>query len=184
MSGIEVVGLLASLSQLTSYGIKITISIKDIYQRVQNAPQKIQEHAQQIRQLINIATTIKRHTFLHHKEVEIHVEATLGQAKSLKNTLDDIQSEYLRGSVRKYWNILRKSQEKEILASFERLEKEKSALQLCISFNHTILLGNIQNSIDELHEISGAVMFGGKKKKQSGRSVSYLIGTPASERVN
>lgn len=144
MSGIEIVGLLASASQLVVYSIKITTCLADICQRVKDAPLRIEQHSDQIRHLVSIARFVEEHHLLQTAHVQAQINATLEQAKTLLETLEQLTEDYSRGTIRKYWKILRGAKEKEILANFDRLEKEKTALHLCIVLVHTDLLGNIQ----------------------------------------
>ena len=141
MSGIEIVGFVASASQLVLYSIKITTSLSEIWQRVQDAPLKVRQHLDQIRHLISTARLVEEHHLLQTAHVHTHIKATLEQAKSLSAILEQLRKDYSRGSIRRVWKILKATKEKEILASFDRLEKEKSALLLCISVAHTDLLG-------------------------------------------
>ena len=133
MSGIEIVGLLASAGQLLSYSFKITRSLNEIYQRVQDAPKRISQLSIQIKQLINTTQLIQERQVLQTALVLTHINATLVQAESLCTILEQLTEDYSRGSIRRYWKILTATKEKEILANFDRLEKEKSALHLCIS---------------------------------------------------
>ncbi len=143
MSGIEVVGLLASASQLVVYSIKITTSLSEICQRIQDAPLRISQHSDQIRHLVSAAQLVQQHHLLQTAHVHAQINATLEQAKSLSEILEQLTIDYTHGSIRRYWKILKASKEKQILANFDRLEKEKSALILCISVVHTDLLGKI-----------------------------------------
>lgn len=140
MAGIEIVGFLASASQLVLYSIKITTSLSEICQRVQDAPLRIRQRSDQVKQLISTAQLIEQHHLLQTAQVLTHINATLEQAKSLSAILEQLKKDYSRGSIRRYWKILTANKEKEILANFDRLEKEKSALSLCITVAHTDLL--------------------------------------------
>ena len=144
MSGIEIVGLLASASQLALYSIKITTCLSEICQQVQEAPLRIKQHSDQIKQLVSTAQLVERHHLLQTVQVHAHIEATLKQAKTLSATLEQLTKDYSRGTIRRYWKILKGAKEKEILANFDRLEKEKTALLLCISVAQTDLLGSLQ----------------------------------------
>lgn len=141
MAGIEIVGFLASASQLVVYSIKIATCLSEICQRVQDAPERIRQHSDQIRLLVSTAQLVEQHRLLQTTHVHAHINATLEQAKTLSATLEQLTKDYSRGSIRRYWKILKAAKEKEILANFDRLEKEKSALLLCISVAQTDLLG-------------------------------------------
>ena len=133
MSGIEILGLVASASQLALYSIKITTCLAEICKRVQDAPVRIRQHSDQIRQLQSTVQLVQQNHLLQTAHVYAHINATLEQAKTLSAILEQLTKDYSRGSIRKYWKILKASREKEILDIFDRLEKEKSALILCIS---------------------------------------------------
>lgn len=148
MSGIEVIGLLASASQLALYSLKITTSISEIYRQIQEAPKKIRQHAEQLDQLLKTAKLIQFHPSLQTVAVDDQIKTTMKQAIKLASLLERVRADYSRGSVRKYWKILRGRHNKEILDSFEALEKEKSALQLCIAVVNTDLLRSIQDDIN------------------------------------
>ena len=140
MSGIEVVGLLASASQLVIYSIKITTSLSEICQRVQDAPLIVKQRSDQIKQLISTAEQIQQNRLLQTAHVLTHLNETLEQAKTLSTTLERLAKAYSCGSIRRCWKILIATKEKAILANFDRLEKEKSALVLSIAVAQTDLL--------------------------------------------
>ena len=152
MSGAEIVGILASASQLAVYSIKITNSIYEIYRRFQDAPRRIQQHVEHVTQLADTAQLIEQHRSLQTINIDRQIRTTLKQAKTLSAILDQVTSDYSNGSVRKYWKILKGKKEKEILANLDQLEKDKSSLHLCISLVHTDLLGDIQGGVGKLVE--------------------------------
>ena len=148
MSGVEVIGLLASVSQLAGHALNIYSSISEIYHKIQNAPRIIQEHAEHIKHLIKTAELINEHELLQTDCINSQIISTLNQARLLSATLDKVKRDYLRGRVvRRYWKIVKGDREKEILASLKQLDQERSALVLCISIAHTDLLGTIRESI-------------------------------------
>ncbi|KAL6718748.1 hypothetical protein ACLMJK_002982 [Lecanora helva] len=162
MSGVEMLGLVASVSQLTAFGLKISTSIFDIYRKLQDAPREIRRQTEQVGQLIEIASCIERSDLVHTvgigSRVTVQANSTLSQAKALSAVLDELKSEFSQSPARRFWKTIKGSKEKEILAHFRSLEKEKSALQLCIALCQTELLGNIQGSLNELYQKSTAVM--------------------------
>ena len=146
MAGIEIVGLLASVSQLVVYSIKITTCLSEICQRVRDTSLRIAQHSDQVRQLVIIVRYIENHRLLQTVHVHAQIDATLEQAVSLSATLEQLRNDYSRGKIRRYWKTIQGGKEKEILANFDRLEKEKSSLLLCISVVNMDLLGDIQES--------------------------------------
>ena len=136
MSGAEVLGIIAGAAQLIDYTISITNLISDIYRRVKNAPKKIQQQFNQIRQFIDLAERIKQHPQLQVASVNDQINSALDQARSVAKVLEKVKAGYSHGSIQRYWKILRSSRDKEILESLTRLENEKTALILCIQFIH------------------------------------------------
>lgn len=183
MSGVEIVGLLASASQLALYSIKITNSISEIYRRFQDAPRRIQQHLEHITQIADTAQLIQQHHSLQTINIDKQVRTTLNQAKKVSAILDQITSDHAHGSVRNYWKILKGKREKEILGNLDQLEKEKSSLLLSISLVHTDLLGNIQGGVGKLAEELTSLM-SERQESQRERSVdinsfvSLLSGIP------
>ncbi|KAI9806988.1 MAG: hypothetical protein M1833_002646 [Piccolia ochrophora] len=150
MSGLEIVGVLASAAQLANYCVKITISITELYRSVREAPKRIKPRENQIRQLIHTTEQIKQHRVLQTAVVQCHIHATLVEATALYEILDQTARQYSRGAIRRYWKVLSASKERLIDESFDKIEREKSALTLCITTIHTSLLCSIQGGVDLL----------------------------------
>ena len=117
MSGAEIVGLLASASQLAVYSVIITNSISEIYRQVQDAPRRIQQHMEHVTQLADTAQLIEQHHSLQMINTDRQIRTTLKQVKTLSAILDQITSDYAHGSIRNYWKILKGKTEKEIIAN-------------------------------------------------------------------
>jgi hypothetical protein len=148
MSGAETLGVLAAATQLAAYGIKIVLHLDEIYTEVRNTPSRTREHLKQVRELIETTTLIERHKSLRSPLIHAQLQSTLLEARSLYNILKELTTKYTGNSIWKYWAILRSVGEKEILASLDKLERQKSALRFCISIVNTDLLLGIQGSID------------------------------------
>ena len=153
MSGAETLGVLASATQLAAYSIKIVLHLDEIYAEVRNTPNRTREHLQQVRELIETTTLIERHKSLRSPVIHSHLQTTLLEARSLYNILRELTAKYTGNSIWRYWAILRGVGEQEILTGLGKLEREKSALRLCISIVHTDLLQSIQGSINRFRSI-------------------------------
>ena len=174
MSGAEVFGVVAGASQLAVYIARISASIAEIYRHVHNAPKRIQEYTEQIRKLLDITKIIQDHGLLQRRDISIHLFSTIDQAKLLSETLTRLKKHYIDSrSLKRYWKILKGDREREILASFVRLEQEKVALLLCMSVAHTDLLADIQNNLSGPQDRASASMPGTNKRQK--RSVSTLL---------
>lgn len=139
------------ISRLLEFSWKLGSLIDEVYNRVKDAPEKIILHTASIKQLVEIAHFIKYHPELQNSIVHSQVKATLTEAEKLQRILERMLVDYTEGSSKKrLWKALVGRDERRMLASLDRLEKEKSALGLCITFKHAETLGNIRDSVGEL----------------------------------
>jgi len=151
MTGVEVLGGLASIAQLLEYSLKLSSLVSEVYSRVKEAPERVIMHTAQIHQLVDTARLIERSSDLQKPIIEVHLKATLTEAARLQRILERMIEDYTKGpSKKRIWNAVRGAGERRMLTSFERLEKEKSALILCISFIHTETLGTIRDGVGQL----------------------------------
>lgn len=151
MSGIEVLGVLASIAQLLDCSLKLSSLVGEVYSRVREAPERVVMHTAQLGQLVDTARLIERSSDLQKPIVNIHLKATLAEAARLQRILERMIEDYTKGSRKKrILKAVKGAGERLMLNSFERLEKEKSALILCISFIHTETLGTIRDGVGEL----------------------------------
>ena len=105
MSGVEIVGLLASASHLFLYSIKNIQSIPQIHGRSRDTPRRIQQHVEHIRQLTDTVWLIERHHSLQTINIDTQVRATLKQLKKLSAVYDQFISDNSHGPVRTYWKF-------------------------------------------------------------------------------
>ena len=178
MSGIELLGILASATQLADYSIRIASAISEIYKRVKNAPERIRQYSVQIDELSRTASLIGKHPQLQTDSVHAHLKSTLREAEHLFRVLERVQEVYTRKSVQRYWKSLQGWKEKEIIATFDRLEQEKTALALSIAVIHTNLLCSIEGGVHDLIQET-ILEFKGSKV----RSVRLLVLTIYSLRL-
>lgn len=148
MSGIETIGIIASASQLAAYGIRIVSCLSQLYKEVSVMPHKIRDHIKQIEKLVETTILIQEHDSLRSPAIHSHLHTTLNEAVSLYNILTKIASKFAERSFWAFWTFLKSVGEKDILNRLSNLEREKSALRLCISLIHTDLLLNIQSSLN------------------------------------
>ena len=102
MPGVEIVGLLATASQLFLYSIKNIESIPQIRGRSRDTPRRIQQHVEHIRQLADTVWLIERHHSLRTINIDTQVRVTLKQVKTLSAVYDQVTSDNSHGSVRTY----------------------------------------------------------------------------------
>jgi hypothetical protein len=133
MSGLEVLGVLASAAQLANTCLKITNFATDQFTRVRGAPETIRKRLAEIEQLIEIVRLIEDNPTLQTPLITSVLATCHGDADQLLDILKiDIQPTV--GKVAKYWKALEGvTKEKGILAICERLQEKKSSLTLCIA---------------------------------------------------
>ena len=150
MSGTEALGIVASASQLAAYSIKIVIHLNELYTQMWNTPIRTKEHLDQIRDLIETTALIAQQKSLRSPVIHAQLQSTILQAQSLYHTLKNLGSKYTEKSIWRYWALLKGVDDREILGSLNKLEREKSTLKLCISVAHTDLLQGIKGSIESI----------------------------------
>jgi hypothetical protein len=129
MSGLEVLGALASAVQLADACLKVAAFISDL----RDAPKTIRTRIAQIERLTEIATLIQHNSSLQTPLVDSVLGTCLEDANNLLGILKKLDTDTSVGKVVKYWKTLGGvTKEKRILGIFERLEERKSSLLLCV----------------------------------------------------
>ena len=150
MSGAVAIGIIAAASQLAAYSIKIVLQLDDFCAEVRSTPIRTRQHLNQVKELIETANLIGQHKSLQLPAVNAKLQSTLFEAQLLYGILKEASARYTANSVWRHWAVLRGVDEQKILTSLNKLEREKSALKLCITIVHTDLLLGIQGSIDKV----------------------------------
>lgn len=174
MSGAEVLGIVASATQLAAYSIKIVLHLDALSKELRNIPNRTRQHIRQVKELIETTTLIEQNKSLRSPKIHEHLQSTLFEAQTLFNVLRDLSNKYAGNTIWRYWAILQGVGEKEILASFDKLEREKSALRLCISLIHTDLIVGVQSSIDRISG-TGMPTQSGNHSAKSYTAVSLIL---------
>jgi hypothetical protein len=146
MSGLEVVGALASTAQIAVYVIKVAACLSEVYERLKNAPDRIRHHAHHIKCLLDIVQHIQVANSPDSPILSSQLQSTLSQACDLRDLINKALGQYTQPSLRRrYWKVLKGNKEKQILAALENLEREKSGLTLCLTAaTHTELLKDVK----------------------------------------
>jgi hypothetical protein len=156
MSGVEliaVLGVAASAAQLINCSLNVIGTISEIYSRVKDAPNRMIRYTTQINQIIAACRAIQGYKDLNTPLIGHQLQSTFAELEHLHQTLGIICHDYTTGSSRKrVWKTFVGRKEKVIVTCFERLEKEKAALILCINIVHTQTLQNIENGVGVLVE--------------------------------
>jgi hypothetical protein len=152
MSGVEVVGIIASAAQLAQYGLLFIGFLSATHEKIRDAPGEIEQHLSQIHQLLGIIDYIQQSTSPQNPIVLTNLDFIHRQAKQLADVLNRILRRYRKSSIKFYWQIVRGREEKQISAIFGNLEKTKSALTLYVASSQKDLLDDINTSLARLEE--------------------------------
>jgi hypothetical protein len=144
----EVLSGLASSAQLVAYVVKAAAFLSDLYERLENAPDRIRQDANHAKRLIEIILQIKETRSLHTTFVFAQLEHTISQACSLRDLLVKVLGQYTHPSLRsRYWKVLKGKREKEILLALQNLEREKTVLSLCLTAAQTKFLHEVRDEV-------------------------------------
>ena len=131
MSGLEVLGVLASASQLTDYCVMIIASLHDIYRLAHGKSNRYRRQLEQVQQLIETAQLVKATETFHTPSVENQLDSILVEAKGLQRILDGIVSESGRKSKTMYLKaVFNNYHEREMHKGFAPLNDKKSTLTM------------------------------------------------------
>ncbi|KAL1630306.1 hypothetical protein SLS56_004978 [Neofusicoccum ribis] len=134
MSGLEVLGAVASASQISFYVCNIVAAVQAIRRELREAPQRIQQRTKHLFFLLSIINSIQTNQLFHTSEVENHLKDIQERIYTLRLTLESNNKPLKDQSLRKVWRALETLRvETQILKSFDALESEKSSLLLFIT---------------------------------------------------
>jgi len=156
MSGVEILGIIASAGQVALYGLQFIAFLSKIPEKIKDSPGEIEQHLGDIQQLLGITEDIQQTTYPQNPIVLTNLDYIHCQAKHLATVLDNILRKHSKTSIKAYWQILRGREEKQISAIFDNLEKAKSALTLYIVSSNKDSLHDTNISLARLEKaISG-----------------------------
>lgn len=152
MSGLEAIGIVASILQIAQYAISITSTVSEIYGTVNDSPAKIREGLEQLKRLVVTVKLVTASEALQSEDVQIHVVAILDRVRKLHAALDKLVAEPPK-SLKRYWKVaIGNTTENRVFDSFVQLEKDKTALTLSLTANQMSLTGSVQRDVSRLVE--------------------------------
>lgn len=132
MSGLEVLGAVASAVQLAQVSLAVAVSLQSLISRIRDARDILQVRLQQIESLIAIANIISSKPQLQTPEIHGAVQRCLKEIETLKAALAGPAG--TAGRLKRWRHVFGGLvMEDRIVEIMARLEKEKSALILCIN---------------------------------------------------
>ena len=136
MTCLEVVGALASVSQLTSYVVQITISLSNLYVKLLKAPRIFQQYVSTVRQLEGVIQILRCNEWLR---TTIIIDSLQSLSEKIKDALSllPLPEQVVAKTMSKLSFWLRRAMqylrnEEELRSVFAALADMKSTLALCI----------------------------------------------------
>ncbi|KAL8789035.1 MAG: hypothetical protein Q9195_007001 [Heterodermia aff. obscurata] len=141
MSGLEVIGVVASASQLMRYLFEIIDYTQSVRTFIRGASCPFQQHREHLESLISVVNSIRQAPLLQTSIIEKHLKALLNRSETLCATLRRYSLDLARSPVNKFWTALQaRRAEAQILKDLASLERQKSNLLLYITTSHGIVL--------------------------------------------
>ena len=157
MSGLEVVGGVASLVQLTSFATALAESIVKLYKKLRNAPTAFRRYIDTVRQLEDVVLLLRENEWLRAKEIfdrlksiSEKVDEALALLPKLKTKGESLVSRISRG-LRVASQYL--CNEDELNAILSSLEEMKTTLVLCVLSTQVRLIGQTSEKSTQLLEL-------------------------------
>lgn len=134
MSGLEVLGAVASAVQLADTCLKIATCTVDLFSRIRDAPETIRKRIVAVEQLVEIARLIEHNPSLQTPLIASVLARARAEADQLFEILTKIDAQPTAGKVVKYWKALEGvTKEKRIMTICDRLQEIKASLTLNIA---------------------------------------------------
>jgi hypothetical protein len=144
----EVLGALASTAQIAVYAMQVAVTLCEVYERVKHAPDRIRQHADHIKCLLDIAHHIQEKHSSDSSILLSQLKSIILQACNLRDLIDRAFGQYTHPSFRRrYWKLLKGNKEKRILAALQNLEREKTGLSLCLAASHNEILQDVRREV-------------------------------------
>ena len=146
MSGFEVLGVVASASQLIRYTCEIIDYTRSVFAYMKGKSCQFQQHREHLEALVSAVEVIRQTPLLQTRLIRDHLAVLLGRTEILRTalrlytTVDPPQKLF-----RVFWTALRApTVAGQILKDLAILERDKSNLLLCITSSYGIVLHEIR----------------------------------------
>ncbi|KAF8857228.1 hypothetical protein BDZ45DRAFT_437272 [Acephala macrosclerotiorum] len=151
MTGLEVIGALASIAQVSQYAVSIVASLIRLYGTLEAAPGKLRLGCKQLDQLSETVTLIQCNSALQTQNVLAQADALAEQIvlldKMLKEMLAQTKKSLFKKVARAY---LGNQSEAKVAEAFAQIEMKKSALGLSVLEVNMYMTSTILNKVDAL----------------------------------
>ena len=139
MSGVEILGIVASASQFLDIGARLALSLSGIVTRLKDVPRSVERAANELSLLVKIVEAIKTNLERPSESISVNnvdtglelLKKCKEQADELNHVLDGVVSQATDGVVKKSWKVVvslkRHSKVSEMSSGLEKL---KSSLEI------------------------------------------------------
>lgn len=147
----EIVGGIASITQLLRYALSLITTISGIYRNIKGGPVLHHQRLRQLERLFCTVQTLNKSSALNKASIKEHLTAIIERIQDLRVLLERLAARQTGRPIKKYLKafIKEKREQNRILEVFIDLEKEKAALLLSIAETHTELSARIYNELFE-----------------------------------
>ena len=131
----EIVGGIASITQLTHYALSLIATISDIYRDLQKRPALQRQQLDQLQRLYTTVQTIHSSSALSSSSIQNHLKIIILRIQDLKARLERLVAQQPQRPIKKYFKafINHNKAKYSLVDVFVELERDKSALLLSIS---------------------------------------------------
>ncbi|KAI0907521.1 hypothetical protein F4823DRAFT_551427 [Ustulina deusta] len=103
MSGLDVLGALASTGQLVGYVITVSSKLNEVRRKIRNTPKRLEEYDRQFKELVAIAKYIEKNPPIQTKELDLCLKAILAKTTTIREILSNFE-QLSKG--RQRWTII------------------------------------------------------------------------------
>jgi hypothetical protein len=133
MSGLEILGAVASAAQLADLCFKVLKSISCLYRDIKAIPRDIDNSITRISQLSEVAQLVSNTPSLHSPVITAVVHEALADIEALLSVLEETSHAKSSHFIKQQWhNVSHILQEPVVRKLLDRLESTKVTLSLCI----------------------------------------------------
>ncbi len=149
MSGFEVIGLIASASQLIRYTGEIIDYTRSIFIFLKGSTRRFSQHREHLEALILAVEAIRQTPLLQTQLIQHHLGVLLRRTENLRAVLRRYTIDLPQKLLKRFRAALsaQKAQE-QILKDLSALERDKSNLLLCITSSYGVTLEKIKRTMD------------------------------------
>ncbi|KAI1125408.1 hypothetical protein F5Y10DRAFT_268131 [Nemania abortiva] len=130
MSGIEVLGVIASTAQLVAYAITVSSKLNEIRSKIRNAPKKIEQYQHQFEEVIAVAEYMQKNPPIQTEELKRYISAIVEKTTAIGLILKKFEESSRN---RRRWNILSGELSRQLDESFGEIKNTMGNLLLLIT---------------------------------------------------